>query len=271
MRHALQVSRTDEPHRSRPIDAARVYVLVRNVFSALGLLIIVSIAVPDARDFVLRNLLWTPWKKEFGHWRKPQAPHTEPWLALGIGDAHKGWPGTGTDTGTREPGSLAATENTGLRPVSLQKREQLAVTTFIAKRYRVADDVVARFVALAHRAGTDQAVDPMLVLAVMAIESRYNPIAESVMGARGLMQIIPKYHLDKLSDHGGPDALLDPDVNIQVGVRILREYIGRFRDTELALQMYAGALDEPTLRYARKVLAERSRLHQVLVRTRREA
>lgn len=271
MHHALQVSRTDNPHPPRPIDAARVYVLVRNVLSALGLLIIVSIAVPDARDFVLRNLLWTPWKKEFGHWPTPQTPRAEPWLALGIGEAHKGWRGTGPDSETRESGPLVETGTTGLQPAALQKREQLAVTTFIAKRYRVADDVVARFVALAHRVGVEQAVDPMLVLAVMAIESRYNPIAESVMGARGLMQIIPKYHLDKLSDHGGPDALLDPDVNIQVGARILREYIGRFRDTELALQMYAGALDEPTLRYARKVLAERSRLNQVLLRTRREA
>lgn len=261
----------DAKHAPRLIDAVRIYSLARNVFSVLGLLVILAIAVPDARDILLRSVLWTPWKKEFGNWHKRDPQRAEPWLALGIGDSRAN--GLGADSDGRAAGFEAtpAVENAGFRRASLHAREQLAVTSFIAKRYRVADDIVARFVAVAHRAGLDEAIDPMLVLAVMAVESRYNPIAESVMGARGLMQIIPKYHLDKLNGLGGPDALLDPDVNILVGARILSEYIGRFRDTEMALQMYAGALDEPTLQYSRKVLAERSRLQQVLARTRREA
>jgi soluble lytic murein transglycosylase-like protein len=96
----------------------------------------------------------------------------------------------------------------------------------------------------------------------MAIESRYNPVAESVLGAKGLMQVIPKFHLEKLADHGGEQALLDPEVNILVGTQILREYLRRFGETETALQMYAGAFDEPTSQYAFKVLAERARLEQ---------
>jgi soluble lytic murein transglycosylase-like protein len=103
----------------------------------------------------------------------------------------------------------------------------------------------------------------------MAIESRYNPVAESVLGAKGLMQVIPKFHLEKLHEHGGEQALLDPEVNIQVGTRILREYLRRFGETETALQMYAGAFDEPTSQYAFKVLAERARLEQVQARSRR--
>ena len=112
-------------------------------------------------------------------------------------------------------------------------REQRALTEYIAKRYRVSE---------------------------MAIESRYNPVAESTMGAKGLMQVIPKYHLEKLMDHGGEHALLEPEVNILVGTQILREYYRRFRDMETALQMYAGAFDEPTSQYANKVFAERARL-----------
>lgn len=139
-------------------------------------------------------------------------------------------------------------------------REQRLVTEFIARRYRVSDQAVTGFVTTAYAAGAQYSVDPLLILAVISIESRYNPVAESTMGAKGLMQIIPKYHLEKLSDHGGEQALLDPRVNIRVGTRILREYQRRLGDTEAALQMYGGAFDEPTSGYADKVLAEKARL-----------
>jgi soluble lytic murein transglycosylase-like protein len=140
------------------------------------------------------------------------------------------------------------------------EREQRAVTEYIARRYRVAEEAVSAYVATAYYAGALHSVDPILVLAVMAIESRYNPVAESTMGAKGLMQVIPKFHLEKLSTHGGEQALLDPEVNILVGTQILREYHRRLGDLESSLQMYAGALDDPTSQYSAKVLAERARL-----------
>jgi soluble lytic murein transglycosylase-like protein len=143
---------------------------------------------------------------------------------------------------------------------SAREREQRAVAEFIAKRYRVSEQAVSGFVSTAYRAGEEYSVDPLLILAVAAVESRYNPVAESVTGAKGLMQVIPKFHLEKLLDHGGEGALLDPEVNITVGAQILREYQRRFGDTETALQMYAGAFDEPTSQYANKVLAEKARL-----------
>jgi soluble lytic murein transglycosylase-like protein len=140
------------------------------------------------------------------------------------------------------------------------EREQRAVTEYIAKRYRVSEDAIGGYVSSAYRAGEQYSVDPLLILAVMAVESRYNPVAESIVGAKGLMQVMPKYHLDKLIDHGGEQALLEPEVNILVGTQILREYQRRFRDTETALQVYAGAFDEPSSQYANKVFAERARL-----------
>lgn len=149
------------------------------------------------------------------------------------------------------------------------QREQLAVTEYIAKRYRVSEAAVRTYVSAAYRAGAQYSLDPLLILAVMAVESSYNPIAESGVGAKGLMQVMPRFHLEKLADRGGEDALLEPEVNILVGAQILREYQRRLRNMQAALQMYAGAFDEPTSQYANKVFAEKARLDALRQKARR--
>ncbi len=151
-----------------------------------------------------------------------------------------------------------------------QEREQQALAEFIARRYRVSESAVASFVAAAYRDGAQYRVDPLLILAVMAVESRYNPVAESGMGAKGLMQIMPKQHADKLAERGGEQALLDPEVNIEIGTQILREYSRRFGDVETALQIYAGAIDEPSSQYANKVLAEKARLEALTLKAKKQ-
>lgn len=150
-----------------------------------------------------------------------------------------------------------------------REREQRAVTEMLSKRFRVAQEAVGGFVAAAYRVGKDTSVDPLLILAVICVESRFNPVAESTFGAKGLMQIIPKFHKEKLVKHGGDDALLDPEVNILVGAQVLREYMKRFGGTESALQAYAGAFEEPTSMYSRQVLSERSRIEQAVAKLRR--
>jgi hypothetical protein len=151
-----------------------------------------------------------------------------------------------------------------------EQLEQRALVEFIARRYRVAEQALSDFVGVAYHAGKELDVEPVLILAVMAIESRFNPVAQSSMGAKGLMQVIPRFHLEKLLEHGGEQALLDPYVNIYVGTQILREYMRRFGDVETALQKYVGALDDPNSGYANKVFAERARLEVPLQQARRQ-
>jgi soluble lytic murein transglycosylase-like protein len=141
---------------------------------------------------------------------------------------------------------------------------QQALVEHLSKRYFIAPAVTVRMVVAAHRAAAEVGLDPLLVLAVISIESGFNPIAESVMGAKGLMQIIPRYHLEKLRAAGGEDAVFDPESNIHVGTRILQEYVYRTGTLEAGLQFYNGALRDGTAQYAHKVLAERMRLEQVL-------
>jgi soluble lytic murein transglycosylase-like protein len=141
---------------------------------------------------------------------------------------------------------------------------QQALVEHLSRRFFVAAAATERMVVAAHSAAQEVGLDPLLVLAVISIESRFNPIAESGMGAKGLMQIIPKYHLDKLRAAGGEDAVFDPESNIHVGARILQEYVHRTGTLEAGLQFYNGAWRDNSAAYAHKVLAERARLQQML-------
>jgi soluble lytic murein transglycosylase-like protein len=144
---------------------------------------------------------------------------------------------------------------------------QQALIDHVSRRFLVAAAITERMVAAAHRAADEVGLDPLLLLAVVAVESRFNPIAESGMGAKGLMQIIPRFHLDKLNAAGGEHAVFDPESNILVGARILQEYVYRTGTLVAGLQQYNGASRDANAYYAQRVMAERERLEQV-VRTR---
>lgn len=139
-----------------------------------------------------------------------------------------------------------------------------ALVAHLSRRYLVAAEALERVVATAHTAAGKAGLDPLLVLAVIGIESRYNPVAESPMGAKGLMQIIPKYHHKRLRALGGDEAVLDPVSNILVGTAILQEYVRMTGTLEAGLQFYNGAMWDANARYAHKVMEERSRLEAVV-------
>jgi hypothetical protein len=161
----------------------------------------------------------------------------------------------------RSPNEISGTE--AVKPVSaaLPLRLQRALD-FVSRRYRVAPEALVPVFEAAQTVGRERRVDPLLIIAIIGIESRFNPFAESVVGAKGLMQVIPGYHLDKVPQGAGEQPFLDPVTNIQVGVHVLEDAI-RWRGSLTAgLQHYGGAPDDPETRYANKVLAEKERLEQ---------
>jgi len=151
-------------------------------------------------------------------------------------------------------------------PADAENPRYRVIANYLSRKYKVASDATEQLVSGAYEAGKQVGVDPLLILAVMAIESRFNPIAESVMGAKGLMQVIPSYHQDKLVEHGGTEAVLDPMTNILVGARILKEYIRRTGSLEAGLQLYSGSFSDTTGQYAQKVMAEKARLLETIQR-----
>jgi soluble lytic murein transglycosylase-like protein len=153
-------------------------------------------------------------------------------------------------------------------PIARETRPEIdALAKLVAKRYRISAEATRGMIATAYREGKRVGLDPLLIVAVIAVESRFNPIAESTMGAQGLMQVIPSYHKDRL-EAAGVDSVLDPHANIRLGAQILKEYIQRGGTEVAGLQLYNGSSDDATTAYANKVLGERQKLLQAIQRVR---
>lgn len=140
--------------------------------------------------------------------------------------------------------------------------EMRSVLIHVSRRYRVASTTLEPIFVAAQLAGNERRIDPLLIVSVIGVESGFNPFAESTMGAQGLMQVIPRFHLDKVPSDAGEHPFLDPVTNVRIGVDVLHEAI-RMRGSLIAgLQQYAGSSD-PAAAYASKVLAEKRRLERI--------
>jgi hypothetical protein len=142
-------------------------------------------------------------------------------------------------------------------------KEQAQVASWISRRYRVAPEAVGALVTEAFALGGRIKLDPTLILAVMAVESRFNPFAQSPVGAQGLMQVLTRVHSDKYEDFGGKQAALDPLANLRVGVQVLQDCIRNAGTIEGGLRRYVGAVETDGNDYVAKVMAERQRLRSV--------
>ena len=170
---------------------------------------------------------------------------------------------TNADAEIAAPDLDASDRATATDPADLPK-QQAAVAFWLSKKYRVAPEPISALVAEAYAIGTKAKLDPTLILAIMAIESGFNPFAQSTVGAQGLMQVMTKIHSDKYEDFGGKLAAFDPLTNLRVGVKVLQECISRAGSVEGGLKHYVGAANMVgDGGYAAKVIAEYSRLHQV--------
>jgi soluble lytic murein transglycosylase-like protein len=157
-------------------------------------------------------------------------------------------------------GAPRAVELADEQVVNLSPRMR-AVGGYLSRKYRVADSALEKLLAAAEDAGAREGVDPLLLIAVMAVESGFNPIAQSNMGAQGLMQVIPRFHQDKLEGlHAG---MLEPATNIRVGARVLKAYIAQAGSVSAALQVYCGSPSDPDAAYASRVMDEMQQIEEV--------
>jgi hypothetical protein len=140
---------------------------------------------------------------------------------------------------------------------------------YVSRHYHVSTEALQPIFATAQTIGQELHLDPLLIIAVIGVESGFNPFSQSVFGAQGLMQVVPRFHHDKLPEEDA--SFLDPVTNVQVGARVLKESISRNGGLENGLQQFGGAANDAGRRYATRVLAEKQRLEQAAQRLRTAA
>jgi soluble lytic murein transglycosylase-like protein len=142
---------------------------------------------------------------------------------------------------------------------TMVRRQQIeTLAGLFAKKYRVSAEATREYLAHAYHEADRIGLDPLLLVAVISVESNFNPIAESPAGAVGLMQVIPRFHTDKYVPE--QESALVPQINIRIGALALKQYIRRAGGLVEGLQLYNGSVDDETTAYANKVLGEKQRL-----------
>ena len=144
-------------------------------------------------------------------------------------------------------------------------KERHAVANHLATKYRISMTESLRYVSHAIEVANEVNLDPMLLLAIMATESSFNPNAQSHAGAQGLMQVLTRVHTEKFEPYGGVVAAFVPEANIRVGALILKACIAKAGSLEAGLRSYLGAPNASSgpNSYTYKVIAEREELNEV--------
>ena len=142
--------------------------------------------------------------------------------------------------------------------------EQAKVTHWLSRKYKVAPQPLSTLVAEAWQLGQLSQLPPTLILAVVAVESGFNPFARGTQGGMGLMQIEPAAHEDTLNQFGGRLAAFDPVTNMRIGARLLQASIRQGGSVEEGLRQYSRSSGQSNESgYVERVLAEQKQLERV--------
>lgn len=148
----------------------------------------------------------------------------------------------------------------------IQKKEQnrkiQSLARHISNTYKLELEQAKDIVSKSFEESEKHDVEPLLLLAIINIESKFKQKAQSNMGAVGLTQVMPQYHQTKVKELKKDKLdIWSIEGNIRVGVQILKEYIqASDGDIPNALQRYNGSFSDPSKGYSRKVLATMRKL-----------
>jgi len=129
-----------------------------------------------------------------------------------------------------------ATPQSGDIVDEMKKQAQAA---YLARRLKKHESTVRKYVDLAWAEASRRPwLAPELIIAIIHKESSFRPQVQSRYGAQGLMQVVRRWHREKLHPS---ESLFDPEVNIRVGADVLEEYLeAAGGNLDVALKKYSG-------------------------------
>jgi len=141
------------------------------------------------------------------------------------------------------------------KAVALESGIVIDATAAIIKREgNLPIEVAKKYALWIYDAGVRHNVDPILIMSVMAVESKFDYRAISPTGPIGLLQIAYTWHKEKTTQSG----LFDPKNNINVGTQILKEYSDKSSTEVEMLLRFNGSLGSAPV-YAMKVLSHKKK------------
>lgn len=143
---------------------------------------------------------------------------------------------------------------------------EAARVSHIVERYGKPLEHARRVVRATERAAARHGLPPELLLAIAETESSFDAKARSSYGARGLMQVVPRFHPQVVASVGGVHRLDEPEANLEAGATILATYVEQSGSLHKALTRYSGGARA----YATKVVNRQKQLERLALQATRQ-
>jgi soluble lytic murein transglycosylase-like protein len=144
------------------------------------------------------------------------------------------------------------------KQAAIIKEEKNPLVEYIAKHNQSQAESIAES---AVKWGKNFDIEPELLIAIARVESTFNPYAISFAGAMGIMQIIPKWHIEKIKtakDVVGTPEIFNLDTSMFLGAWVLRDCMDKHKVANLALRCYNGSNND---KYANKVMSVKKEIY----------
>jgi len=146
-----------------------------------------------------------------------------------------------------------------------ETKQKFQLVQYITRKFKVSSSQALAVVQKAYQlsAETGGKVTATTILAVTAVESRFNPFATNGK-AKGLMQVMVSAHPDEVREAGGQQRLFNIGTNLRLGTKILVSCVERVNgNVRLGLLHFNGSARDNG--YADKVLREKTEMDAVAV------
>lgn len=119
--------------------------------------------------------------------------------------------------------------------------DKMVIANYFAKKFGHEVFTLLGYTDHAVEAAGETRLDPLLLLAIISVESNFDPNVESPVGAQGLMQVMTRIHASKFEPYGGTASAFRPEVNIRIGALIIKQALAMMGSLPGALRFYVGA------------------------------